>query len=323
MKRYRVVVAALLFLAAAAARPTARSAESRESLPRLEVSGHFFRQETSARWTGIQATDFNLFNRFLGGEDITPILRQRADAGFNLLRVWTDFDVCADAKCPEHQPIGRLIPREHPDYYKRLPDFLDVCAGHGFYVELTAFTGRPDSDAARIAHWDQLIAVASAHTNVLLELINEHNVHNKSLPYDRLRRPPAPTLASHGSGGAGADPKLPIWTYATYHPGFGADWMRKAIQEGTQRRRNSTCQCSSTKRRGFPIATRASSTPTMSGAAARWRWRAAPFTQWPEKTAVCGKDPSSRWRANSHAEPDRCRSTVNVASFGNATIRIS
>jgi hypothetical protein len=216
----------------ATAEPT--RAKSSNALPRLVVDGRFFRQETGARWTGIQATDFNLFNRFLNGQDITPILRQRADAGFNLLRVWTDFDVCADAKCPEHQPIGRLIPAAHPDYYKRLPEFVDVCARHGLYVELTAFTGRPDSDEVKIAHWDRLVAAVASAPNVLLELINEHNVHHKSLSYDRLQRPPAPILASHGSGGAGGEPRLPIWTYVTYHPGFGADWTRKAIEEGTQ-----------------------------------------------------------------------------------------
>lgn len=212
---------------------TAERPHTQSVLPRLEVDGHFFRQDTGARWTGIQASDFNLFNRFLQRENITPILRQRADVGFNLLRVWTDFDVCADGQCPDHQAIGRLIPREHPDYYTRLSAFLDLCAQHGLYVELTAFTGRPETDAAKIVHWDHLIEAVGPHTNVLLELINEHDAHDKRLPYDTLRRPPAPILASHGSGGAGSLPKLPVWTYVTYHPGFGADWMRKTIEEGT------------------------------------------------------------------------------------------
>ena len=229
MTRSLVPLAAVLIALAAAEQPHTQS-----TLPRLEVDGQFFRQDTGTRWLGIEATDFNLFNRFLSGEDIAPILQQRADAAFNLLRVWTDFDVCADGKCPDHQPIGRLIPREHADYYTRLPEFLDLCARHGFYVELTAFTGRPDSDAAKIAHWERLIEAVAPHTNVLLELINEHDAHDKRLPYDRLRRPPAPIVASHGSGGAGSPPKLPIWTYVTYHPGFGADWMRKTIEEGTR-----------------------------------------------------------------------------------------
>ena len=229
MARSTALFAAAIIILAAADRP-----HTQPALPRLEVDGHFFRQDTGARWTGIQASDFNLFNRFIDGENISPILRQRADAGFNLLRVWTDFDVCADGKCPDHQAIGRLIPREHADFYKRLRDFLDLCAQRGFYVELTAFTGRPDADAAKIAHWEHLIEAVGPQTNVLLELVNEHDAHNKPLPYDKLRRPPAPILASHGSGGAGSTPRLPIWTYATYHPGFGADWMRKTIEEGTQ-----------------------------------------------------------------------------------------
>jgi hypothetical protein len=231
MKRYRILFAAVVIVVATAVQ---RATPSTTSLPRLVVDGRFFRQETGARWTAIQATDFNLFNRFLDGQDITPILRQRAAAGFNLLRVWTDFDVCADAKCPEHQPIGRLIPAARPDYYKRLSDFLDLCARNGFYVELTAFTGRPDSDDGKIAHWDRLVAAVASAPSVLLELINEHDVHHKPLPYDRLRRPPVPILASHGSGGAGGEPRLPIWNYVTYHPGFGADWLRKAIEEGIQ-----------------------------------------------------------------------------------------
>ena len=222
MTRYIFKIVAATVLLASAATP----------LPRLVADGRWFKQDNGVRWTGIEATDFNLFNRFLNGEDIAPILHQRADVGFNLLRVWTDFNVCADGNCEQRQPIGRLVPTEHPDYYARLRDFLDECARHGLYVELTAFTGRSDSDPARIAHWEALIAAVSPSTNVLLELINEHNVHNKTLPYHRLRQPPAPILASHGSGGAGGEPRLPIWTHVTYHPGFGADWMRKAVSEG-------------------------------------------------------------------------------------------
>jgi hypothetical protein len=189
-------------------------------LPRLEVDGHFFRQNSGARWTGIQATDFNLFNRFLAGEDITPILRQRADVGFNLLRVWTDFDVCADGKCREHQPIGRLVPSEHPDYYVRLTEFLDVCAQHGLYVELTAFTGRSDSDGHRIAHWDQLIAAVASSTNVLLELINEHNVHKiaalNRLPSHQRRSSPRMAAAAPAEQNFRSGPR-------NVSPGFSAD----------------------------------------------------------------------------------------------------
>src|SRR5262249_25635457 len=158
--RYIFQILAAAVVLASADEPAPRAAGV-SPLPRLVAEGRWFRQDTGARWTGIEATDFNLFNRFLNGENIVPILRQRADAGFNLLRVWTDFDVCADGNCPQRQPIGRLVPSEHSDYYVRLPDFLEKCAQHGLYVELTAFTGRPDSDAARITHWDRLIAAVA------------------------------------------------------------------------------------------------------------------------------------------------------------------
>ena len=284
MTRSTFLLAAVLIILATAETPHTQSA-----LPRLEVDGHFFRQETGARWTGIEATDFNLFSRFVAGEDITPILRQRADVGFNLLRVWTDFDVCADGKCREHQPIGRLVPSEHPDYYARLPEFLDACAQHGLYVELTAFTGRPDSDAGRIAHWEHLIAAVASSTNVLLELINEHNVHEKSLPYDRLRQPPAPILASHGSGGAGATQNFP--SGPTRPITLGSAWTGCARRFPKERPQltGTTCRCSSMKPRVFQTTTPASSMPTTSAAAVRcWR-RAVPSIRCQEKTVVSGR----------------------------------
>lgn len=223
--------------------PTAASGariEPSASLPRLVVVGQSFALETGARWTAIEATDFNLFARFLSGEDVRPILRQRVGVGFNLLRVWTAFDVCptgSDGRGGTCQPIGRLVPKEHRDFDARLGSFLQLAADHGLYVELVAFTGRfgttLPTDDERVAHWERLISIAGRATNAILELVNEHDhAANAGLPYDRLRQPPAPTLASHGSGQAGSAPKLPIWTHATYHPGFGSDWTLKAIHDG-------------------------------------------------------------------------------------------
>src|SRR5262245_14147932 len=154
MNRMRCILQTLAaaVLLACADKPAPKAAGV-NPLPRLVVDGRWFRQDTGARWTGLEATDFNLFNRFINGQDIAPILRQRAEVGFNLLRVWTDFDVCADGNCAHRQPIGRLVPSQHPDYDARLTEFLEKCAQHGLYIELTAFTGRPDSDAGKIAHW--------------------------------------------------------------------------------------------------------------------------------------------------------------------------
>src|SRR5262245_50411095 len=91
---------------------------------------------TGARFTAIECSDFNLYNRFLRGEDIRPILQQRANIGFNLLRVWTAYVIAG---------IGRLVPRERGDFCAGIPEFLDLCSQFGLYVEFTAFTG-PYSD---------------------------------------------------------------------------------------------------------------------------------------------------------------------------------
>lgn len=173
------------------------------------------------RTTIIECSDFNLFNRFLAGEDIGSVLEQRAAVGFNTLRVWTAYQIGR---------IGRLIPREHPDYYAQIPAFLDACSLYGLYVEFTAFTGPYEAmfanDDEKVAHWDQLCAACATRTNVLLELVNEYdNGPNLGLPYDRLQKP-AGVLSSHGSGSQDSPPKEPFWDYATWRAAAG-EWQRK------------------------------------------------------------------------------------------------
>lgn len=208
-------------------------------LPRLQIAGKFFRLDTGERWTAIEASDFNLYTRFLKGEDIEPILAQRAEAGFNLLRVFTAFDICSTGGgC---QIIGRLVPRERVDYYTLLPYFLMQCARHGLRVELVAFTGPYTGVFANademVAHWNNLVAVAMQpdNTNVLLELINEFdNPPNAGVPLELMQRPPLAVLASHGSAVQDALPLQPVWSYATYHPASGPEWARKAAHNGME-----------------------------------------------------------------------------------------
>lgn len=201
---------------------------------RLVIQGQFFHLDTGERFTVIEATDFNLLARFLAGEDIHPILQQRQDLGFNVARVFTAFNVCPDGNgC---QAIGRLVPREHPDYYDRVPAFLDALAQHGLYAELVAFTGPYpgvlDSDAEKIQHWQRLCEAARTRPNVLLERVNEaDHPANRDLPFNQLPKCEG-VLSSAGSGTADHEPPAPFWDYASYHPGTGDEWMRKAIHNG-------------------------------------------------------------------------------------------
>lgn len=187
------------------------AAPTRVVLPRLRVRGHCFELETGERWTAIECSDFNLWARYLAGEDITPVLKQRADIGFNLLRVWTLYDL-------EAANIGTLL---DPDY-TRLAPFLDLCAGYGLHVELTAFTS-----TERPEHWDHLVAAAEASDNPpLLELVNEEDQPVNRIDLGRYAEA-AGLLDSHGSNGSQARPVEPFWDYATFHTNGASEEQRK------------------------------------------------------------------------------------------------
>lgn len=209
-------------------------AEKAVVLPRLVPLGQYFRLENGQRFTVIGASDFNLLSRYVNGEDIRPVLEQRRDAGFNLLRVFTVYDICPTGNgC---QAIGRLAPS--PVLYQSIPPFMALLARYGLYAELVAFTGPYQllpTDDAKIAHWESLIASVPGVSNVVLEMVNEYDhPANAGLPLARLRRPPPGIVASHGSATQDQTPLLPVWDYATYRPGAGPEWMRKVAHNGME-----------------------------------------------------------------------------------------
>lgn len=183
------------------------------SLPRLRRRGHCLEKATGERFTVIECSDFFLYGRYLNGEDITPILIQRAQCGFNTLRVWTLMKL-------EWAGIGDITLDEHPDFYTKLPSFLKLCESYGFYIELTAYIGPP----ADPNHWYMLGEAVRHSPNVLLELVNENDVHPIDLsPYS----PISGVLCSHGSNGSQAWPPTPHWDYATFHTNGAGEEQRK------------------------------------------------------------------------------------------------
>jgi len=178
-------------------------------LPRLRVNGDVFERADGLRWTAIQCSDFNLLNRWQHGEDISLLLAQRRNAGFNMLRVWTLYDL-------EQYNIGVFLDID----YSRIPDFLDECARFGFYVELTAYTS-----LERVDHWDQLV-VSVQGTGCLLELVNEGTLPVNQIDMSCYARPTG-ILASHGSGGSEGDPPWEPWDYITFHTNGASEEQRK------------------------------------------------------------------------------------------------
>lgn len=172
------------------------------------------------RFAVICTSDFNLYNRWFSGEDITPVLEQRASLGFNSCRVWTAYRIDLIGDCDPHRP----------GFYASLPEFMETIAQYGLYAEITAFTGPYvyfPTQQAMIDHWNRLDDVLNGVTNLLdLEAINEwDNPPNFGVPLDQLRRPVG-KLASHGSGAQDSPPTLPAWDVAGYRSP-GSEWQRK------------------------------------------------------------------------------------------------
>jgi hypothetical protein len=188
--------------------------------PRLVIRDRiYFGQEDGTRFHAIECSDFSLYKYFLDSQDIGPVLAQRAQVGFNMLRVW----LLNTSVIP-----GGLEPGSYLNFYAHLPEFLRLCASYGLYVELTAFTQTqtlmPD-DSDQIAHWTDICDAIRDQPNVLLELVNEADQHDNATSAAFGR--PSGVLASTGSNGSDHWPPEPDWDYLLYHTNDAPEFQRK------------------------------------------------------------------------------------------------
>jgi len=169
-------------------------------------------------WTAIESSEFAAYARYLNGEDLDPVLNQRAGLGFNLIRVWL-----------LNTSVYRIVPSDWPDFYGPLASFCQLCANHGLYVEFTCFTQTetlmPDK-AAQQAHLDAIgRALDGLQGRVLLSKVNEADQHDNRTADGLVM--PSGHLCSSGSNGADATPPEPILNYTEYHTNGLSEWWRK------------------------------------------------------------------------------------------------
>jgi hypothetical protein len=186
------------------------------------VDGKWFRTSDGVPWTQIGCSDFRLLERFLRGEDIGQVLAERANIGFNQLRVFAMCDL-----------MFHLYPQEHADYPQRLRQFLEIVADYGLRVELTVLVDAtrvmPDTGSQQI-FFNQVVDVVRGMPHVFLELVNENDQTINRINPDAFSQPEG-IISSHGSKGvvdAAAEPVCvtPIWSYGTLHPSRPPDWPR-------------------------------------------------------------------------------------------------
>jgi hypothetical protein len=189
-------------------------------IPQLASEGQHF-ISGGAPFTAIESSDFLLYQRYLNGENVRPIIEQRMTIGFNMLRVFGMYN----------GSLGHFIPSDYGDnYYTALPGFMRLLAHYHLYVEFTAFA---DATMAmpvtneQLTHWNRLVATLDNIPNVLLEVGNELDQPiNRLASLGQLPRP-VHVFSSHGSNGSQAQPVLPHWDYATFHTNDAPEWQRK------------------------------------------------------------------------------------------------
>jgi hypothetical protein len=194
-----------------------------ELLP-LVVDGKHFRYSDGGLWTQIGCSDFRLLERKVRGEDIEPILAERAAIGFNSLRI---FLMCGN--------MFNLYPHEHDNYWQAFDDLVDIdLPAHGLRCELTVLV-----DATRVMpalstqqnFFRDVCGAVAGLPHVFIELVNENDQPINTIQAQHFTQPGGPLISSHGSKGVvdAAHEAVcvdPLWTYGTLHPARPADWPR-------------------------------------------------------------------------------------------------
>lgn len=173
-----------------------------------------FRASNGAHVVVGLASDFRLFQMFLQGEDISPILAQRVDAGAQGFRVFGTCDW-----------LFKLDPRQHPDYYQRLTEFAQLMRDNGLYLQWTAMADAQNlHNFNQQDHWQRTAdALAGLDNIVVLELVNEY--WQNGVNPQAFARPSGYTGAvSVGSFGDGMAAPAHWGNVLTFHPRRDGKW---------------------------------------------------------------------------------------------------
>ena len=207
----------LLWSDTAPAKPLPRPPE--KPLPRLVTAGQFFALDTGERFTAIECSDFQLLQRYLHGADLRPVLAQRRDCGYNIVRV---LGMCAG--------MFWLKPQEEPKYWSGVRDLCALCATYGVYVELTVFADATvimPLPGMQLQHWEMVGRTLYGGPSLLVEAVNEADQTINRLASLMDLEPLPGLLCSHGSNGSEQLPVRPWWDYETFHTNGAYQWPRK------------------------------------------------------------------------------------------------
>lgn len=171
-------------------------------LQRIYIEETHFLSYDGQRWIWKGATDFLLFQRYLNGQDITPILTQRRKAGANLVRV-----------LGMAHNISHFYPQDYDGYYEKLNLFVQLCNRYGLYVEFVVYADEQHVKAGKL-HFASCIDALDGSL-AFGELVNEYP--KNGIDPAQFFKPLTGMPWSQGSALADAPPPEPGWDYHTWH----------------------------------------------------------------------------------------------------------
>lgn len=178
--------------------------------PWLTIQNNRFMQHGQP-WIWKGATDFLLFQRFLRGEDVTPIIRERNAFGANVLRFTSTMAVL-----PMAIGFDELKPENYPLYWDKLPQFLDLLDSEAMHGECTVFCDMQLigwSLSKQIEHWERICSLLRDRRH-FVELVNEYK--KNGVDPMQFAKPPG-LISSRGSGLSDEPPARPGWDYFGWH----------------------------------------------------------------------------------------------------------
>lgn len=193
----------------------------------LGIAGQFFTMNGQP-WTAIESSDFSLLKRALDGEDVEPLLKQRAALGFNMLRIWL-LNQSVIRWRNGADDGQRIHPEDYADFYDVLRWLIGRCAAYGLVADVTVFTQTQTlmpSQSDQQEHLDLTADAVRGLGNVILSLVNEADQHDNQTA-DLTR--PAGALITRGSNGADSTPPHhdDPWDAEEYHSNDLNEWWRK------------------------------------------------------------------------------------------------
>jgi hypothetical protein len=159
------------------------------------------------RYRPIMCTDFLLIYRYIQGHDIRPILEQRKNLGFDMVRILT----------MAHN-IVHFSPQTY-DVKTVLSQVLELIHDYDLRAEVEGFADVQFlglSVAEQQFHHKLCNDIIRSLGNIdLYDLCNEYD-KNGINPDDFVQ--PTGTISSRGSRQNNKPPKSPYWSFGTYHP---------------------------------------------------------------------------------------------------------